>query len=729
MRYLILLRGSAGCGKTTWLEKTGLKNYAISADDIRLMLRSPSTTVDGKIEISQMSNKKVWSIIFDAVKERMSRGELTIIDATHSTLDMISKYKDMCHEFRYRCIVVEFQNDVNKILEQNANREIIKQVPEDAIRNMCSRIETQPTPNWCLKSTPETFLQEYKQLKIFDFNEYEEIVHFGDIHGCYEPLQKYFEKYPFSNNKFYIFIGDFTDRGIQNKEVLEFMITIMNEKNVLLLEGNHDKWGRLYASGKTEDIKSSEFNKYTMPQIESIDKKKLHIFYDKIAQIALYEYGGEIFFCCHGGYPILPTPFTASEELIKGVGKYEDYLNVEETWNNWSENQEKKYYQIHGHRNTEHSPVENGRCFNLCEEVEFGGNLRILTLSKNNGLVNKNIELIKNNIFFINEYPKEKIATNKDSLLEQMMHSKMVQVKHLKNNIVSLNFTRDAFSNREWNDLTIHARGLFINTNTNEIVARSYDKFFAVDENESMKTNELRRKMVFPAYAYIKYNGYLGITGYNIENDELFIATKSTNTGDMQKQFKSILENTVDMCKLTQLCKDKNMSLIFEVIDPINDPHIIEYNDQHIVLLDCIYRDIDFNKSNESKDIAKEIGVKCKELAYTFEDYMQFDRFLSDIENENLNIDTRTIEGFVVEDSNNFMVKIKNKYYKFWKFMRSIKMQLAQGHQVNLHSLNRPIDNKVYAFMKDQGREYCLDHSIIEIRNDFEKLHGNEYEI
>jgi len=31
--------------------------------------------------------------------------------------------------------------------------------------------------------------------------------------------------------------------------------------------------------------------------------------------------------------------------------------------------------------------------------------------------------------------------------------------------------------------------------------------------------------------------------------------------------------------------------------------------------------------------------------------------------------------------------------------------------------------------MKDQGREYCLDHSIIEIRNDFEKLYGNEYEI
>ena len=160
MRYLVLLRGSAGCGKTTWLEKTGLKPYSISADDIRTMLRSPSTNIEGKLEISQLSNKKVWNMIFETLEERMSRGELTIIDATHSTLDMISKYRNLCQEYRYRCVVVEFPNDVETILKQNASREEIKRVPEDSIRNMCSRIETQPTPNWCTKTTPDKFLEE-----------------------------------------------------------------------------------------------------------------------------------------------------------------------------------------------------------------------------------------------------------------------------------------------------------------------------------------------------------------------------------------------------------------------------------------------------------------------------------------------------------------------------------------------------------------------------------------
>jgi len=729
MRYLILLRGSAGCGKTTWLEKNGLKPYSISADDIRAMLRSPSTNIEGKLEISQLSNKKVWNIIFETLEERMMRGELTIIDATHSTIDMISKYRNLCQEYRYRCVVVEFPNDVDTILRQNADREEIKRVPEEAIKNMCSRIETQPTPNWCIKTTPDKFLEEYGNIKVFDFNNYEEVVHFGDIHGCYEPLKEYFDKHPFSDNKFYIFIGDYTDRGIQNKEVIEFLFTLVDKKNVLFLEGNHEKHARLYASNKVDQIKSSEFKKFTLSQFESVDKKQLRIFYSKLGQTALYEYGDEIFFCCHGGYPLLPTYFTSTEELVKGVGKYEDYLKVEESWNNWAGKQDKVYYQIHGHRNTENNDTENGRCYNLCDKIEFGGNLRILTLSKDNGKVKKDIELIKNNVFYINDAVEEKITIKGNDLIERMLSSKLVQTKALKNNVISLNFTRDAFHKKEWNDLTIHARGLFINKNTKEVVARSYDKFFAVDENESTKMNILRRKMFFPAKAYIKYNGYLGITGYNSEVEELFIATKTTDTGDMRERFKYILENSLNIEKLTKLCKENNMSIIFEVIDPVNDPHIIEYDKEQIILLDCIYRDLNFSKSEMSSEIAKELGVKYKELAYTFNDYLEFENFITDVKKENLDVNLRSIEGFVIEDSNNYMVKLKNKYYTFWEFMRGMKIQIALGLVINLHMLNKPIDNKVYAFMKNKGREYCAEHSIIEIRNDFEKEYGNDYVI
>ena len=38
MRILLLLRGSAGCGKSTWIQNNGLKQYTLSADDIRLII-------------------------------------------------------------------------------------------------------------------------------------------------------------------------------------------------------------------------------------------------------------------------------------------------------------------------------------------------------------------------------------------------------------------------------------------------------------------------------------------------------------------------------------------------------------------------------------------------------------------------------------------------------------------------------------------------------------------
>jgi len=56
MRVLLLLRGSAGCGKSTWIEKNGLKPYTLSADEIRLMYASPTLNVCGEECISQSND-------------------------------------------------------------------------------------------------------------------------------------------------------------------------------------------------------------------------------------------------------------------------------------------------------------------------------------------------------------------------------------------------------------------------------------------------------------------------------------------------------------------------------------------------------------------------------------------------------------------------------------------------------------------------------------------------
>ena len=67
-------------------------------------------------------------------------------------------------------------------------------------------------------------------------------------------------------------------------------------------------------------------------------------------------------------------------------------------------------------------------------------------------------------------------------IIEQLNNSDLIKKKYLDNGIVSYNFTRDTFYKQKWNELTCKARGLFIDSETGKIVARSYNKFFNEDQ-------------------------------------------------------------------------------------------------------------------------------------------------------------------------------------------------------------------------------------------------------
>ena len=109
MRVLLLLRGSPGCGKTTWIQQNGLTNYAVSADDIRMMCTAPAMFPDGSVKIAMDSDKFVWDMLFKVVENRMRRGDFTVIDATNSKTAEMNRYKKLCQDYRYRIYCVDFK--------------------------------------------------------------------------------------------------------------------------------------------------------------------------------------------------------------------------------------------------------------------------------------------------------------------------------------------------------------------------------------------------------------------------------------------------------------------------------------------------------------------------------------------------------------------------------------------------------------------------------------------
>ena len=351
MRSLVILRGSPGSGKSTWIKEMGLENYTLCADTIRLLVESPIIVPDKKHRvISQKNDSYVWTLLFELLEKRMSRGEFVVIDATHSKSSDFSRYNKLCERYRYRRYYVDFSDvPLEECKRRNELREDYKRVPESVIEKMYSRLKTQSKTSGWVEIDKHNFWNEIGT-KLFDFNQYEKVHVFGDIHGCYDPLKEYFDTYQYNENEMYIFCGDYIDRGKQNKETLEFLMSLSNKHNVLFLEGNHEKWLNYYALDEIENIKSKMFLHKTMYEILDLDKKDIRAFYRKLGQIAYFNYGAFNYLISHGGISYIPDELQliATEQFINGVGDYNIEIDRIYAENNMSNS----IVQIHGHRNT-----------------------------------------------------------------------------------------------------------------------------------------------------------------------------------------------------------------------------------------------------------------------------------------------------------------------------------------------------------------------------------------
>lgn len=725
MRVLLLLRGSAGCGKSTWIEQNGLKPFTLSADEIRLLCQSPVMQVDGTPSISQANDKTVWKILYDILEVRMQHGEFTVIDATNSKTSEMNRYKELCDAYRYRIYCVDFTDiPIDEAKRRNAERDILKRVPDEVIDKMYSRFATQKIPAGITVIHPNELNKIW--FNKMDFSNYKKIHVFGDIHGCNTVLQQYFNDNKINDDEFYIFTGDYIDRGCENADTLKFLMSLINNKNVFMLEGNHERHLWNWANDKTGA--SKEFEMYTRPELElaKVDKKEVRKFYRRLGQCAYFKYNDKTFLITHGGISTIPDnlTFVATEQMVKGTGNYNDYEIVENTFKDTTP---ENYVQIHAHRNTKNLPIKvNDKVYNLEGQVEFGGQLRIVQIDET-GI---NTIEIQNTVFNAPEYITEKeeiLSSSITDILLKLRSNPLITEKKF-DNISSFNFTRDAFERKEWNEQTITARGLYIDTAKAKVVCRGYPKFFNVNERPETKFETLQHRLQFPVTAYIKENGFLGLVSYNEYTDDLFITTKSNPDGPYAEWFKNLLYDKISSDNINALktyIKEHNVTFAFECVDMINDPHIIEYPESRIYLLDIINNDINFSKYeySELSNIAANFGLTPKTKGYEIANWQDFYDWYYEVLAEDYTYNNNVIEGFVIEDPNGFMTKLKLTYYNFWKFMRGLSHEvLRSGNSRKTSALTTPLANEYFGWLKKkyaEGNTDSLPRDICSLRKMF----------
>jgi predicted phosphodiesterase len=575
-------------------------------------------------------------------------------------------------------------------------------------------------PSWVKVLKPAEF-DDWLEYKITDLSNYKKVIFIGDIQGCSTVLQEYFDKHPYSEKNFYIFTGDYVDRGIENDKVVNFVLEFFEtKKNVIFLNGNHDIYLWQWASNQL--VATREFNLNTKVQLESaeIDKSRVRNFCKNLRDYVYVKFGNKEILVTHGGLSKIPErfKFLSSKQYISGSGNYNDYKTVDD---NFQKTANKNQFSIHGHRNVAKLPVQiNDNCFNLEGGVEDGLFLRVIELS------NKGFEIVevKNNIFARESTKIVQVEINNEhkQLVEQLRLSKFIQEKLLPDDISSFNFTRDAFYDKKWNSLTTKARGLFFNIKNYEIVARGYEKFFNIGEMEFTEFENLKKNLVYPLRVYEKENGFLGIMGFNTERNQTIFCSKSSTNNDFSNMFEEIYMSRYKevLSELRNLMATYNLSFVFEVIEPKKDPHIVEYDLPQIVLLDGIKRQIEFEKMNYEflQKINTDLNIPIKKLHTQIFDEHDFEKFYT--QNISKPITNPDIEGFVIEDSIGFHVKLKLPYYSFWKSVRKFMEQYSQNRNTRISKELQA--NELFQSFKDfyiSNFETLSGKNLVEVRKIF----------
>ncbi|MFN3197231.1 MAG: RNA ligase [Bradymonadia bacterium] len=735
MRKLIVTRGVQGAGKSYTLRQLGLDGYMLSGDVIRQMLGSPTLLEHGDITTYHDQEPRVWGMLYGLLEERMARGELIAIDATHRRRRDFKRYLQLAERYHYDIACLDFSAvPLELALERNRQRAPWAVVPEDVMERTWKAVVENDVPEevhrvlWSPEGEHIEAMQAWLQVPVLDASPWKAVHHIGDLQGCFTPLKQWLDAHGgVRDDALYIFVGDLCDRGIENAEVVQFMLEHHHRDNVIVLWGNHEDHLDAWAHG--EEVRSEEFNLRTAPQLEQagIEREAVKALCRSMQACVLYQWGEHRVIVTHAGLSTLPEmPAQVSvRQYGRGTGRYNspvDRLFTAQAPEGW--------VQVHGHRNPWSLPIRAAdRSFNLEGAVEHGGHLRCLTLDER-GFTGT---LIANRIFAPLEVrmTQGSVINHKKSLppwvkagASPLVKFDEAGVKALQGHaliaekpspslphISAFNFTRDAFMDRLWDDLNITARGLFVDTTTGEIVARSYDKFFNLGERPETQPGALAESLRFPVDVYVKENGYLGILGYDAQSDSLLCATKSTLEGDFAVRFKGLLDDIVGEAKLEGIrryLRDTGSSMTFEVVDPKEDPHIIEYDGPRVILLDVVRRSPAFEGAPYAvvQAVGRRFELEVKQKATRFSDWPSLWGWLQSAQQADYTFQGSHIEGFVLEDAVGFQTKVKLGYYLLWKRLRGLKDRVLR-----VRGTDKPLNRDVSDAYVHEFYQWCLGQS------------------
>ena len=204
------------------------------------------------------------------------------------------------------------------------------------------------------------------------------------------------------------------------------------------------------------------------------------------------------------------------------------------------------------------------------------------------------------------------------------------------------NYGPKAQYEREWNAVTTQCRGLIYRTDTHEIVARPFPKFFNLGEHSDA---ELPAE---PFRVFDKMDGSLGIL-YSLDTVDWAVATRGSFASDQARWATQKFKDYVEFVPLS------DRTYLFEIVYPANRI-VVDYGGlEQLILLDVIDKETGESRLDEERRRLRPFGWPGP----TVEEYDGFDALESLLAAEQ----PLNSEGYVIRFEGGMRVKVKHDEY------------------------------------------------------------------
>lgn len=226
--------------------------------------------------------------------------------------------------------------------------------------------------------------------------------------------------------------------------------------------------------------------------------------------------------------------------------------------------------------------------------------------------------------------------------------------------LLGFKYTTNTVYSEDWDNVSLHARGIVFDYTTGEVLARPFDKFFNLGEMINVETGELK-----PIAGYVKQHlgfdnlsgdykhqkfrvmdkldGSLGIAFWT--GTDWYVKTAGSFESDQAKWANEWFDMIIDPSVL-----DKSKTYLFEIIYD-EDKHPIEYDFEGLVLLGIVDTKTGIEEPlSEILRVAKELNIRHAEVL----EFTDFDEVVKYAKNL-----PKTKEGVVITFENGFKLKVK----------------------------------------------------------------------